>query len=166
MPFLLPYKRWALSLSLISYIVKTIGMLGSIAIAVNSLAGPAILQLPFQFQQSGIIPTIACLLFISVLSACVCLHTANTISYIPNNTNFQKCIEFSDPYRYFINERMFTITQVLFLLTAVALNVAAIIDTAEGMYFRNFIVNEFLVSPLCDGSNKCSLQLLDLYNKT
>lgn len=27
-------------------------MLGSIAIAVNSLAGPAILQLPFQYQQS------------------------------------------------------------------------------------------------------------------
>jgi amino acid permease len=113
-------------------LVKTIGMLGSIAIAVNSLAGPAILQLPFQFQQSGIIPTIACLLFISVLSAYVCLHTANTISSIPHNTNFQKCIEFSDPYRYFINGRMYTITQILFLLTSVILNVAAIIDTAEG----------------------------------
>jgi hypothetical protein len=32
--------------------VKSIGKLGSIAIAVNSLAGPAILQLPFQYQQS------------------------------------------------------------------------------------------------------------------
>ena len=112
--------------------VKTIGMLGSIAIAVNSLAGPAILQLPFQFQQSGIIPTIACLLFIAVLSSYVCLHTANAISYIPHNTNFHKCVEFSDPYRYFINERMYTITQILFLLTAVSMNVAAIIDTAEG----------------------------------
>ena len=108
-------------------------MLGSIAIAVNSLAGPAILQLPFQFQQSGIIPTIACLLFISVLSSYVCLHTANTISFIPHNKHFQKCIEFSDPYRFFISERMYTVTQVLFLLTAISLNVAAIIDTAEGM---------------------------------
>ena len=106
-------------------------MLGSIAIAVNSLAGPAILQLPFQFQQSGIIPTIACLLFIGVLSSYVCLHTANTISYISHNTNFQKCVEFSDPYRYFINERMYNVTQILFFLTAISLNVAAIIDTAE-----------------------------------
>jgi hypothetical protein len=31
---------------------RGIGRLGSIAVAVNSLAGPAILQLPFQYQQS------------------------------------------------------------------------------------------------------------------
>jgi hypothetical protein len=110
-------------------------MLGSIAIAVNSLAGPAILQLPFQFQQSGIVPTVGCLLFVAILSAYVCLHTANTVSLIPNNTTFQRCIEFSDPYRYFWTERSYKATQILFLLTAICLNVAAIIDTAEGTFF-------------------------------
>ena len=59
---------------------KTIGLLGSLAIAVNSLAGPAILQLPFQYQQSGIIPTSLCLMFVAVLSAFCSLHMANTIS--------------------------------------------------------------------------------------
>jgi amino acid permease len=107
-------------------------MLGSIAIAVNSLAGPAVLQLPFQYQQSGIVPTTICLIAIAILSAYVSLITANTISMIPNNKKFDKCIEFSDIYRYFINERTYTITQLLYLLTAITLNVAAIIDTAEG----------------------------------
>jgi Transmembrane amino acid transporter protein len=107
-------------------------MLGSIAIAVNSLAGPAVLQLPFQFQQSGLIPTIICLIGTGILSAYCCLHTANTVSMMPNNHNFDHCVEFSDPYRYFWNEKAYTFTQLLFLATAVCLNVAAIIDTAEG----------------------------------
>jgi Transmembrane amino acid transporter protein len=111
---------------------KSIGMLGSIAIAVNSLAGPAVLQLPFQFQQSGLIPTIICLIGTGILSAYCCLHTANTVSMMPNNHNFDHCVEFSDPYRYFWNEKAYTFTQLLFLATAVCLNVAAIIDTAEG----------------------------------
>ena len=115
--------------------VKTIGMLGSIAIAVNSLAGPAVLQLPFQFQQSGLIPTILCLLGTAILSAYCCLHTANTVSMMPNNFNFDQCIEFSEPYRHFWNEKAYTVTQLLFLVTSVCLNVAAIIDTAEGMIF-------------------------------
>ena len=38
------------------------------AIAVNSLAGPAILQLPFQFQQSGLVPTTLFLIVAAVLS--------------------------------------------------------------------------------------------------
>jgi Transmembrane amino acid transporter protein len=110
-------------------------MLGSIAIAVNSLAGPAVLQLPFQFQQSGLIPTILCLLGTAVLSAYCCLHTANTVSMMPDNYHFDHCFEFSDPYRYFWNEKVYKITQVLFLATSVCLNVAAIIDTAEGTLF-------------------------------
>ena len=107
-------------------------MLGSIAIAVNSLAGPAILQLPFQFQQSGLIPTTCCLIAVAVLSAYCSLHTANTVSMVPGNRNFDQCVEFSDPYGIFWGPRAYKVTQVLFFCTVVCLNVAAIVDTAEG----------------------------------
>jgi hypothetical protein len=109
-------------------------MLGSIAIAVNSLAGPAILQLPFQYQQSGLIPTTLCLLAVAVVSAYVSLHTANTVSLIPHNKDFGQCVEFSDPYRIFWSPVAYHATQILFYLTAVCLNIASIIDTAQGAF--------------------------------
>lgn len=110
---------------------KTIGLIGSIAIAVNSLAGPAILQLPFQFQQSGIIPTTLCLVAVATLSAFCSLHMASVVSKVPGNKTYNKCIEFSDVYRIFWSERAYKVTQVMFYLTAVCVNVAAIVDTAQ-----------------------------------
>jgi hypothetical protein len=110
---------------------KTIGMLGSIAIAVNSLAGPAILQLPFQYQESGIIPTTICLVIVGILSSFCCLHMADTVSQVPGNHQFDKCIEFSDCFSIFWNKKSYLVTQILFFLCATCLNVAAIVDTAE-----------------------------------
>jgi hypothetical protein len=111
--------------------VKSIGYLGSLAIAVNSLAGPAVLQLPFQYQRSGLIPTTICLVFVSILSYFVSLHMANVVSQVPGNHKFKHCIEFSDPFFIFWGPRAFQITQVLFFLCTTCLNVAAIVDTAE-----------------------------------
>jgi amino acid permease len=105
--------------------------LGSIAIAVNSLAGPAILQLPYQYQQSGIIPTTLCLISVAILSAFCSLHMANTVSKIPGNQKFDQCIEFSDAFRIFWSDRAYMMTQILFYLTATCLNIAAIVDTAQ-----------------------------------
>ena len=111
--------------------LKTIGYLGSIAIAVNSLAGPAILQLPHQYQQSGLIPTTLCLIAVAVLSSLCSLHMANLVSHVPGNAQFTHCVEFSDVFRVFWNQRAYQCTQVLFLLCCVCLNMAAIVDTAE-----------------------------------
>lgn len=46
----------ALTIS-VSQSVKRIGVLGSVAIATNSLTGPAMLCLPATYQRSGLIPT-------------------------------------------------------------------------------------------------------------
>jgi amino acid permease len=122
-------------------------VLGSVAIAVNSLAGPAILQLPSQYQQSGIVPTTLCLIAVAILSACCSLHMANTVSIVPGNAKFTKRVEFSDPFRIFWSERMYTVTQILFFLTTVCLNIAAIVDTAEtvdsvlGFHYRTAAVS-------------------------
>jgi len=120
-----------LVLSLILTSAKSIGVLGSVAIAVNSLAGPAVLQLPYQYQLSGLLPTTLCIIAVGILSALCSLHMANAISMIPQNRNFDKCMEFSDPFRIFWSEHWYKVTQILFFLTTVCLNIAAIVDTAE-----------------------------------
>jgi len=110
---------------------KTIGKLGSYAIAVNALAGPGILQLPYTYQQAGIIPTTVALLLVGLISALCCMHTANVVSKVPGNSNFDKVIEFSDPYRIFWSRRAYYGTQIIFYLCTLCVNVAAIVDTAQ-----------------------------------
>lgn len=110
---------------------KSIGLLGSFAIAVNSLAGPAILQLPATYQLAGLIPTTVCLIAVGVLSAFCSLHMANVVSQVPNNGSFHHKVEFSEPFRIFWGRKAFIVTQIMFFLCTVSLNVAAIVDTAQ-----------------------------------
>ena len=70
-------------------------MVPSLAIAVNSLAGPAVLQLPFTYQQAGLIPTTVSLIIVAVLAAYSALHMANVVSIMPGNRNFDRPVEFS-----------------------------------------------------------------------
>jgi len=72
------------------------------------------------------------------------MHMASIISKVPGNDNFQKPIEFSDPFLIFWNRTAFNCTQCLFFLTAICLNVAAIVDTAEvvdsffGLHYKSW----------------------------
>ena len=68
----------------------------SMAIAVNSLTGPAMLDLPATFQRSGLIPTFCTLICVYILSALCLLHMADTISKYPGNLKFEKEVEFSE----------------------------------------------------------------------
>jgi amino acid permease len=70
--------------------IGTIGMLGSIAFAVNSLTGPAMLNLPHLYQKSGFIPTTVTLALLCILSTLCSLHLANVISAVPGNSNFHR----------------------------------------------------------------------------
>jgi len=65
------------------------------------------------------------------------------VSKVPGNHNFDKCIEFSDGFRVFWSKHAYQVTQCLFYLTAVCLNMAAIVDTAQ-------TVDSFFWSPLLD----------------
>jgi hypothetical protein len=56
---------------------------------------------------------------------------ANVVSQVPGNSKFGKCVEFSDPFHVFWNTTIYKVTQILFFLTTVCLNIAAIVDTAE-----------------------------------
>ena len=97
-----------------SFDIQKISYLGSIAIAVNSLAGPAMLLLPNTFQQAGLIPTILCLIFVAILSALCCLHMSNSISKIPGNSKYAKEIDYSETFEKFWGFKSFLSTQLLF----------------------------------------------------
>ena len=65
-------------------------MLESISIFVNTLTGPAMLNLPALFQRAGLIPTVFTLMFSCYLSSKCSLHMANVISKVPGNAHFKK----------------------------------------------------------------------------
>ena len=118
-------------------------MLGSISIAVNSITGPAMLNLPATFLKSGIIPTIATLFFVGAVCSWSSLHLANAISKMGDhksihgshsNRNFEQEIEFSQAFqRAFPNNKKtwYWMTQFLFWGCITCLNISAIVDTAQ-----------------------------------
>lgn len=111
--------------------VGSIGYLGSVSIAVNSLTGPAMLNLPDTFQRAGIIPTILTLVFVAILASLCCLHMSNTISKVSGNANFRKEIEYSETFEAFWGHKSFIATQILFFLCISCLNISSIVDTAQ-----------------------------------
>lgn len=109
----------------------TIGMVGSISIAVNILTGPAMLDLPATFQRSGWIPTIATLIFVCILSSLCSLHMADTISKYPGNLKFEQEVEFSETFRFFWGHKWFVVTEIIFFICITCLNISSIVDTAQ-----------------------------------
>ena len=108
-----------------------IGMLGSMSIAVNSLTGPAMLNLPDLYQRSGFIPTTCTVVFVCILSALGCLHMSNTISKVTGNSDFKLEVEYSETFERFWGHRSFVVTQILFFCCITCLNVSSIVDTAQ-----------------------------------
>lgn len=106
-------------------------MLGSIAIAANTLTGPGMLELPAQYQRSGFIPTTVTIIIVCALSSFSALHMANVISKVPGNSNFTLEIEYSESFRIFWGRRWFIITEVAFTICIMCQLLASIVDTAQ-----------------------------------
>jgi hypothetical protein len=83
-----------------------IGYLGSFSIAINSLAGPAVLQLPFQYQQSGFVITTLALCGVAVLSVACSLYVCRVVQSIPSAAKVERPIELSTAVRYFWGRRV------------------------------------------------------------
>lgn len=111
--------------------LPSIGFLGSLSICVNSITGPAMVNLPLTFQQAGLIPTTLTLVFICMLSSLCSLHMANTISKVPGNKQFRKEIEFSEAFFMFWGRKWFLFTQTVYFSCVTCLNISSIVDTAQ-----------------------------------
>lgn len=109
----------------------SIGMLGSLSIAINNLTGPAMLSLPATFVRSGIIPTACTLIFVSILSALCSLHMANVISKVPQNQDFKQGVEFPEAFRTFWGKEWFILANWLFFACITVLNISSLVDNAQ-----------------------------------
>lgn len=117
----------------------TIGMLGSLAIMINSLTGPAMLNLPATYQQSGFIPTTFVILLVCYISIYCSRNMINLVTKIPGNRNFGKEVEYSECYRELWSFSAYIITQICFFGCLTCQNIASIVDTSQ-------VVDEFLAN--------------------
>jgi Tryptophan/tyrosine permease family len=83
-----------------------IGYLGSYAIAINSLAGPAVLQLPFQYQQSGFVATTLALLGVAIVSVACSMYICRVVQAIPPTAKLERPIELSTVVDYFWSRKV------------------------------------------------------------
>eukprot|EP00529_Nitzschia_sp_RCC80_P013072 CAMPEP_0113515218 /NCGR_PEP_ID=MMETSP0014_2-20120614/40824_1 /TAXON_ID=2857 /ORGANISM="Nitzschia sp." /LENGTH=605 /DNA_ID=CAMNT_0000411765 /DNA_START=192 /DNA_END=2009 /DNA_ORIENTATION=+ /assembly_acc=CAM_ASM_000159 len=148
------FRRSAESFSEAMLELKRIGYLGSMAIAVNSLTGPAMLNLPDTYQRAGLIPTTVVIIFVCILSALCCLHMSNTISKVSGNSRFIKDIGYSECFKEFWGSKSYVYTQVLFYCCILCLNVSSIVDTAQ-------VIDTILGHWLPDGSAAVSMNAED-----
>lgn len=109
----------------------TIGYWGGMAIAVNSIIGPAMLDLPSLYQKSGFIPTTFCVLVVCLLMCLCCLHMTNVISKLPGNSNFKREIEYSEAFRIYGGQNWLVFTQISYFCCMMCQIVASIVDTAQ-----------------------------------
>lgn len=109
----------------------SIGMLGSLSIAINNLTGPGMLTLPATFARSGIIPTACTLVFVCILSALCSLHMANVISKVPQNKDFKQGVEFPEAFRTFWGSKWFVLANWLFFACITVLNISSLVDNAQ-----------------------------------
>jgi len=116
-----------------------IGYIGSMAIAVNYLVGPAMLNLPATFQKSGFIPTTLVITAVCILSILCSLNLANVVSKIPRNANFEQEVEYSDLFRIFWGNKWYIFTHINFYICILCQNIASIVDTSQ-------VVDEFIVN--------------------
>lgn len=91
---------------------KTITMLGSIALTMNNISGPGMLDFPATFQNAGYIPCIVVLIVVTVISSSCATLLADAMARIPANDKFQTRVEFSDIFDFYLGRGWFKITQV------------------------------------------------------
>lgn len=131
-----------------------IGYIGGLSIAINSIIGPAVLDIPFLYQKSGFIPTTLCILLVCFLMAFCCLHMTNIISKLPGNSNFHREIEYSEAFRLLGGYKWFVFTQISYFLCMMCQTIASIVDTAQ-------VVDQFLAQKL-GGAPAISFNLINM----
>lgn len=119
------------STNIFRYPTASIGLIASLSIAINSLTGPAMLNLPATFQRSGLIPTTLCLVFVGVLSALCSLHMADIVSKVPNNSKFKLDVGFSGAFETFWGKQWFYVTHIIYFCCVACLNISSIVDTSQ-----------------------------------
>mmetsp|Transcript_20203 Transcript_20203/g.65075 ORF Transcript_20203/g.65075 Transcript_20203/m.65075 type:complete len:561 (-) Transcript_20203:994-2676(-) len=110
---------------------KAIGAVGSFAIFINAIVGPGLLSLPKVFDDAGALVPSALLLFGFLLAALSTIARCETVALMPDNSNFERVVEFCDPALKFVGRRCYYFCHVMFYLASMSMAIASIILVAE-----------------------------------
>jgi hypothetical protein len=91
---------------------KTITLLGSIALTMNNISGPGMLDFPATFQSAGYVPCIITLVVVTTISSSCATLLSDAMARMPNNDKFQTRVEFSDIFDFYLGRGWFKLTQV------------------------------------------------------
>lgn len=91
---------------------KTITMLGSIALTMNNISGPGMLDFPATFQAAGWVPCVVVLVAVTLISSSCATLLADSMARMPCNNKFQTRVEFSDIFDFYLGQGWFKLTQV------------------------------------------------------
>jgi hypothetical protein len=114
-------------------IAHSIGMFGSLALIMNNLTGPAMMGFPHLFQQAGILPVTFGIIFVCLCSSLCGTFLADTISSIPNNSSFERHIDFSTAFKLTVGDDWYLIAETLFLISCAVQACAAIVESAQSV---------------------------------
>ncbi|TPX49916.1 hypothetical protein SeMB42_g01485 [Synchytrium endobioticum] len=111
---------------------KTVGLLGGIALLVNSLAGPGLPQAASLFQQNGwLYPTIAFAVY-AVLTSLCSMFVVEAMQSIPGNKHFQGTVEYGTLINFYFSDNFSHIIGQLFLYASLqSTAIASIITSAQ-----------------------------------
>ncbi|KAJ1453515.1 hypothetical protein M885DRAFT_443632 [Pelagophyceae sp. CCMP2097] len=110
--------------------LKTIGYFGSMALIINNVSGPGMLDFPAAFQSAGWVPCVFTICCIAATSAGVGTLVCDTVAKLWHEEPTSR-VEFSSIFERTLGKKWAATTQILFFLNLFSQNVAAIIDTAQ-----------------------------------
>ncbi|TPX37614.1 hypothetical protein SmJEL517_g00758 [Synchytrium microbalum] len=121
---------------------KTVGVLGGIALLVNSMAGPGLPQAAGMYQQNGwLYPTVAFLLY-AILTALCSMFVIEAMQSIPGNKHFQGTVEYGTLINFYFSDNFSHILGQLFLYCSLQSTSIASIVTAS-QTFDSILIDIF-----------------------
>eukprot|EP00803_Ostreobium_quekettii_P009134 evm.model.scf_558EXC.6 EVM.evm.TU.scf_558EXC.6 scf_558EXC:45309-52753(+) len=112
---------------------KDISAWGSFVFNFNNATGPALVCLPLCVQQAGWVFPLFLLWFIAACSGVVAMMLCEAMQRIPGNHKLTQRYEYCTMVKHYMGNRWYMFTTVMYNLSLLATNVAAIVITAQVM---------------------------------
>jgi hypothetical protein len=115
--------------------LKTIGLLGGVALLINNITGSAMVLFPSLYQAAGWFTVTMTLLLIAFLSYLCSVMIIEAMAAMPGNHTFTKRVEYTGLAYYYLGQRGYYFTQFFFQFSLAFNNMSSIIQSVQVMDF-------------------------------
>jgi len=116
---------------------KTIGLLGSVTLLANNLAGPTVALLPALAQEAGWLAMVAVMIILAVVSTLCGVALLEAMRVIPGNQNFGLRVEYTDLVRQYLPNPWGKLTMLCYHVYLIMTLMTYIISTAQVIDFAS-----------------------------